>query len=64
MNRFLITVAASRDLEEISTYFLEKNVEAGERFVEGFNKKCQQLARFPIWDVLTLSLVIIYVGVR
>ena len=47
MNRFLITVAASRDLEEISSYFLEKNVEAGELFVEGFHKKCQQLARFP-----------------
>ncbi|HEY9867227.1 MAG TPA: type II toxin-antitoxin system RelE/ParE family toxin [Candidatus Obscuribacterales bacterium] len=47
MNRFIITVTACRDLEEISTYFLAKSVEAGDHFVEGFNKKCQYLARFP-----------------
>ncbi|MGK7927151.1 MAG: type II toxin-antitoxin system RelE/ParE family toxin [Spirulina sp.] len=47
MNRLIITASASRDLEEISNYFLEKSVDAGDRFVEAFNKKCLYLARFP-----------------
>ena len=47
MNRFVITVEASRDLEEISNYFLEKSREAGDRFVKKFNQKCQYLIRFP-----------------
>lgn len=42
-----ITVGASRDLEEISNYFLEKSVDAGDNFVEGFHRKCQQLVKFP-----------------
>ncbi|MEO0648790.1 MAG: type II toxin-antitoxin system RelE/ParE family toxin [Cyanobacteria bacterium J06650_10] len=42
-----ITVPASRDLEEISDYFLAKSVDAGDRFVEAFSHKCQHIARFP-----------------
>ncbi|NEQ50834.1 MAG: type II toxin-antitoxin system RelE/ParE family toxin [Leptolyngbya sp. SIO3F4] len=47
MTTLRITVPASHDLEAISEYFLEKSVEAGERFVQQFNQKCQHLARFP-----------------
>jgi toxin ParE1/3/4 len=47
MRTLLITTPASQDLEEISEYFLEASVDAGDRFVEGFGKKCQQLARYP-----------------
>lgn len=47
MTQLRITVPASHDLEAISEYFLEKSVEAGERFVQQFNQKCQYLARFP-----------------
>ena len=42
-----ITALASQDLEEISDYFLEKSVEAGDRFVEAFGQRCQHIARFP-----------------
>ncbi|MBP0021805.1 MAG: type II toxin-antitoxin system RelE/ParE family toxin [Cyanobacteria bacterium SBLK] len=47
MSRLVITVGASQDLEEISDYFLEKSLDAGDRFVEEFNKKCGYIARFP-----------------
>ncbi|MBD2576764.1 type II toxin-antitoxin system RelE/ParE family toxin [Oscillatoria sp. FACHB-1406] len=47
MKRLLVTLDASRDLSEISDYFLEQSVEAGEHFVEGFEKKCKYLAQFP-----------------
>ena len=47
MNALVITIDASRDLSEISDYFLAQSVEAGDRFVEAFGKKCQHLAKFP-----------------
>ena len=47
MRALRITVPASRDLEEISDYFLKKSVDAGERFVQTFSQKCQHIARFP-----------------
>jgi toxin ParE1/3/4 len=47
MNRLLITIEASRDLSEISDYFLSQSVDAGDRFVESFGKKCQYLAQYP-----------------
>jgi toxin ParE1/3/4 len=47
MKRLVITIDASRDLSEISDYFLEQSIDAGDRFVEGFGKKCQHLAEFP-----------------
>ncbi|MGM3307465.1 type II toxin-antitoxin system RelE/ParE family toxin [Anabaena sp. WFMT] len=47
MRYLRITATASRDLEAISEYFLEKSVDAGDRFVQTFNQKCQHLARFP-----------------
>lgn len=50
MRSLVVTVPASQDLEEISDYFLDVSIDAGERFVEGFNKKCQYLARYPYID--------------
>lgn len=47
MNTLRITFPASQDLDAISEYFLEKSIDAGERFVETFNQKCQQLVRYP-----------------
>ena len=47
MKSLVITIDASRDLSEISDYFLEQSIDAGDRFVEGFGKKCQHLAEFP-----------------
>ncbi len=47
MRALRITAPASQDLEEISDYFLEKNVDAGDRFVEAFGQRCQHIARFP-----------------
>jgi toxin ParE1/3/4 len=47
VSEYIISRPAIRDLESISSYFAEVNVEAGERFLQGFNKRCQQLANFP-----------------
>ena len=47
MNRYLISPSASRDLNAIADYFLERNLEAGERLFQEFNKKCQNLTQFP-----------------
>lgn len=47
MRELLISSEATKDLEEIINYFYDVNVEAGEMFLEEFNKKCQYLANFP-----------------
>lgn len=47
MSRYVINVLASQDLNEIADYFAENNIEAGERFFQAFNHKCQQLVAFP-----------------
>ncbi|WP_375474678.1 type II toxin-antitoxin system RelE/ParE family toxin [uncultured Nostoc sp.] len=47
MNRYVINILASRDINEIADYFAETSVEAGERFFSEFNRKCQQLVAFP-----------------
>jgi toxin ParE1/3/4 len=47
VRRCEITLLASRDLNAISDYFLEHNVEAGERLIQEFNQKCVRLAQFP-----------------
>ncbi|MBE9097513.1 type II toxin-antitoxin system RelE/ParE family toxin [Tychonema sp. LEGE 07203] len=41
----MLGIADGRSL--ISDYFLEQSIDAGDRFVEGFGKKCQHLAEFP-----------------
>lgn len=47
MSRYIISPAASQDLDEISDYFLRRNIEAGEQFVDSFEQKCQNLVKFP-----------------
>jgi toxin ParE1/3/4 len=47
MRRCVITRAASQDLDEIIDYFVDRNIDAGEHFIEKFNQKCQKLAQFP-----------------
>ncbi len=45
--RCVITLKASQDLNEISDYFVGRNIEAGERLFRLFNEKCVRLTQFP-----------------
>lgn len=47
MRRYIISQPASRDLRTIVDYFAVENVDAGERLLQAFNQKCQQLVSFP-----------------
>ncbi|MGG6266426.1 type II toxin-antitoxin system RelE/ParE family toxin [Leptolyngbya sp. AN03gr2] len=47
MSQYVISDEAIWDLNDISDYFLQTNVEAGEQFLIAFNTKCQQLVSFP-----------------
>jgi toxin ParE1/3/4 len=47
LKRCVITLKASRDLNEISDYFVARNIEAGERLLRSFNEKCVLLTQFP-----------------
>ncbi|MBD2438698.1 type II toxin-antitoxin system RelE/ParE family toxin [Nostoc sp. FACHB-110] len=47
MSKYIISLPASRDLQQISEYFAIENVEAGERLLQEFNQKCKQLVNFP-----------------
>ena len=47
MSDFIIAPSASRDLSQISEYFLSRNLEAGEKLIKEFNKKCRYLVSFP-----------------
>ena len=47
MSRYIISQLASRDLNAIADYFLERNLDAGERLLREFNQKCQNLTIFP-----------------
>ena len=47
MSFYIISPEASQDLDEISDYFLSRSLEAGERFVSGFEQKCKNLVKFP-----------------
>ncbi len=47
MKQHIISPEASQDLEGIIDYFTSRNIDAGDRFVDEFNKKCKYLANFP-----------------
>lgn len=47
MNIYIISPEASKDLDEITEYFVSCNLEAGERFVNAFEQKCKNLVSFP-----------------
>lgn len=42
-----ISPKASEDLDKIFDYFASNNIDAGERFVITFEKKCEKLLQFP-----------------
>ena len=44
---YVLSVEATKDLEDILDYFLQRNIDAGERFVQEFNNKCRNIAKFP-----------------
>jgi toxin ParE1/3/4 len=43
-----ISPQAIRDLDEISTYFAGRNVDAGDRLLKVFDAKCRKLMQFPM----------------
>ena len=45
--QYVLAQEAIRDLDEILDYFLSRNIDAGERFIQEFNKKCKYLTQFP-----------------
>jgi toxin ParE1/3/4 len=47
MTRCSIAPSAIRDLDDISDYFLERNIQVGEQLLQEFTKKCRNLATFP-----------------
>lgn len=47
MSQYIISPQAIRDLEDISDYFADRSVEAGENLFNEFSKKCRYLAQFP-----------------
>ena len=47
MSQYIISPTAIRDLEQISDYYSDRNLVAGERFLEDFTKKCRYLTQFP-----------------
>lgn len=47
MRQLKITAPACQDLNDIADYFLKRSVNAGDRFVNGFNQKCKHLSQFP-----------------
>ncbi|MFW9258354.1 plasmid stabilization protein [Nostoc sp. KVJ20] len=47
MTQHIISPEASQDLSTIIDYFVRMNIDAGEHFIEKFDKKCKYLANFP-----------------
>ncbi len=47
MINYVISPLASRDLDEIFDYFASRSIDAGDQFIDDFNKKCQNLVSFP-----------------
>ncbi len=48
MNQYIISTEAIRDMEQILDYLANTNVNAGEKFLEEFSKKCRYLTQFPL----------------
>lgn len=47
MRRCYVSPEASQDLNAIADYFVARNIEAGERLLAEFTKKCNNLLNFP-----------------
>ena len=48
MNQYIISTEAIRDMEQILDYLANTNINAGEKFLEEFSKKCRYLTEFPL----------------
>jgi toxin ParE1/3/4 len=46
--QYIISPAAIRDLDDISDHFAERNIDAGDRLLDEFSKKCRYLTQFPL----------------
>jgi len=46
MSNYIIAPKATQDLKEIIDYFSTKNIEAGERLLDEFERKCRYLVKF------------------
>jgi toxin ParE1/3/4 len=46
--QYIISPAAIRDLDDITDYFAEHNIDAGDRLLDEFSKKCRYLTQFPL----------------
>ncbi len=44
---FVLAPSTTRDLDRLSQYFFETNVEAGERLFNAFNQQFYNLTKFP-----------------
>jgi toxin ParE1/3/4 len=44
---FILAPSSTRDLDRLSQYFLETNVEAGERLFKALNQQFYNLTQFP-----------------
>jgi toxin ParE1/3/4 len=47
MSRCSIAPSAIQDLDSILSYFFSRNIEAGEKLLQEFTRKCKNLATFP-----------------
>jgi toxin ParE1/3/4 len=47
MNQCILSPTATRDLNEISSYFAQRNIKAGEGILTLFTEKCTRLIDFP-----------------
>ena len=47
ISQYIIAPEAIRDLDEITSYFADRNVDAGDRLLDVFTKKCRYLTQFP-----------------
>jgi plasmid stabilization system protein ParE len=41
MSQYILSDEALQDLNQVSEYFLQNNLEAGEKFLQAFNIKCR-----------------------
>ncbi|MDJ0671976.1 MAG: type II toxin-antitoxin system RelE/ParE family toxin [Microcystis sp. M53598_WE2] len=48
INQYIISTEALRDMEQILDYLANTNINAAEKFLEEFSKKCRYLTQFPL----------------
>jgi toxin ParE1/3/4 len=48
VKQYIIAPSAIKDLDQITSCFAERSVDAGDRFLSEFTKKCRYLTNFPL----------------